>query len=140
VEVTTKETPLNLLKALSAVALIANDGPALGKAVTGALADPAVKAEVASHPQVKAVVDRISAEWRTVENDVTAVKKSNFLTFFGRVSALLQAANLLEKDVAAEQHDPAIGAALATWPATLAALSKVSEQWTKLESDLAGLK
>ncbi len=129
---------LNLLKAISAVALIANDGPALGKAVTAALADPAVKAETDSHPGVKAISDRISAEWRTVEQDVTGVHKSNFFTFFSRVSALLQAANLLEKDVAAEQHDPAIGAALATMPNTLAALSKVSGQWVKLEADLKG--
>jgi hypothetical protein len=127
---------MDLLKILAVIPTIAADTKALGSALNTSFADPGVKAEISTHPGVSEVVARISAEWRTVENDVTAIQKSNFFTVFGRISGLLQAAGKLEKDVAAEQHDPAIAKALLNMPKTLAALSNVSARWIKVESDL----
>jgi hypothetical protein len=127
---------MDLLRILAVIPQISADSKALGSALNAAISDPGVAAEVKAHPGVAAIVARISAEWRTVENDETAVQKSNFFTVFGRISALLQAAGKLEKDVAAEQHDPEIAKALLTMPATLEALSKISAKWTAVESDL----
>lgn len=131
---------MSLINALGASLSLIDDAQSLGKSVKAALSDPAVKTETASHPAVKGEIDMLSADWRTVENDVTGVKKSNILSFFGRVQVLLVAADKLKKDVAGAQHDSALAQALMTMPATLAALSKVSEQWVKVEADLKGLR
>lgn len=127
---------MELLKAIASLPADYADFTALGKSIRAALADPAVRAEAANHPAVKLILDRISSEWRKVENDFTSIRKSNLFTFYGRVSDLLRAANVLERDVVDEQHDPAIGAAVITMPATLGALSKISSEWVKVEADI----
>lgn len=127
---------MNILRAISGgIALYADIQP-LAAAVQTELNDPGVKAEIAANPAVAAIVARISAEWRAVEDDVTGVHQANLFTFTSRVSALLTAAKKLEADAQAEQHDPAIAAALVSMPKTLAALSVISAQWIKIEADL----
>lgn len=127
---------MNILKAISGgIALYADIQP-LAAAVQTELNDPGVKAEIAANPAVAAIVARISAEWRAVEDDVTGVHKANLFMFASRVSALLTAAKKLEADALAEQHDPAIAAALVSMPKTLAALSVISAQWVRIEADL----
>ncbi len=129
---------MNILRAIAGgVALYADIQP-LAAAVQTELNDPAVKAEIAAHPAVAAEVAKLSAEWRTVENDVTAVHKSNLFTFTSRIGAVLVAGKKLEQDAIDEQHNPAIASALTTMPKTLAALSVISAQWTKVEADLQG--
>lgn len=128
---------MNLLHAIAGVTSIYADATDLGKTVINELADKSVKAEIAANPAISAIAAKISADWRTVENDVTGIKKSSFFTFFSRVSSLLSAAKLMERDVLAEEHDPAVAQALTTMPATLAALSTISAKWVKLQADLS---
>lgn len=134
---------LDIIKAFSIIstvpALLIHAG-ILETEVTHALKNPLLIAELKANPIVKAHVDQISKEWRAVENDATAVKKSHIFTAIPAVLTLIKAAGVLEKDIQSTERDPAITASLASMPAMKAELEAISAQWRAVENDLGALK
>ena len=119
-------------KLLSDAGMLEHDGEAL-------LKDPALKAEIASNPLIGGEFAKISAEWRSVENDEIKISKSNFFTFFPATAQFLRDAGVLVGTVEGDVKNFSIQAALDKMPLTKAAIARISAEWRAVEEDLAAV-
>lgn len=130
---------LGILLHLNAAYSLQGDAQNLLSSFTAATQDPDIKAELAANPLVAAEVVKISQDIRSVENDITAVKKSNFFTAIPRILHLAGDLQTAQIDAAGIQTDPALLAEIAAMPKFLSVVQGISAQWRKVENDVNAL-